>query len=65
VCLAYEDAMETTLLLVAMICAIACLVIGVDFVRLRSKRLEGALFVVSGAAAVAASLMVCATMWRP
>jgi acid phosphatase family membrane protein YuiD len=62
---AYEHAMETTLLLVAVICAIACLVIGVEIVRLRSKRLEGALFVASGAAAVAASLMVCATLWGP
>jgi hypothetical protein len=55
--------METTLLLVAVICAIACLVIGVEIVRLRSKRLERALFVLSGAAAVAASLMVCATLF--
>jgi len=60
---AYEHGMETTLLFVAAICAIACLVIGVEVVRLRSKRLEGALFVLSGAAAVAASVMVCATLW--
>lgn len=63
--MAYEHAMETTFLFVAVICAIACLVIGVEIVRLRSKRLAGALFVLSGAAAVAASLMVCATLWRP
>jgi len=62
---AYEHAMETTLLFVAAICAIACLVIGVEVVRLRSERLERALFVLSGAAAVAASLVVCATLWRP
>jgi hypothetical protein len=57
--------METTLLLLAVICAVACVVLGVEIVRLRSKRLEGALFVLSGAAAVAASLAVCATLWRP
>jgi hypothetical protein len=62
---AYEHAMETTLLLVAVICAVACLVIGVEIVRLRSKRLEGTLFVLSGAAAVTASLMVCAALFLP
>lgn len=60
-----EHSMETTLLLLAVICAVACVVLGVEIVRLRSKRLEGALFVLSGAAAVAASLAVCATLWRP
>jgi hypothetical protein len=49
--------METTLILVAAMCAITCLVLGVDLVRLRSARLANVLFVVTGGAAVAASLL--------
>ncbi len=56
--------METTLLFIAAACALACLVIGVEIVGLRSKRLERALFLLSGSAAVAASLLVCATLWK-
>ena len=50
--------METTLLVIAVICAIACLVIGVELVRLRSTRLANVLMVLCGAAAVAASVLV-------
>jgi len=60
---AYERAMETIFVLVAAACAIACLLLGVDIVEMRSRRIANFLLVASGTAAVAASVVVYATLW--